>query len=118
MRTFSLFLVPASLAALCGCAEREFHQADDLKPAAACAPAPLAGADGGSAIPAYGCATADNLQAMLVNPHDLETGAPPRTAPAGDAAVTPALRYRLDQVKPLPTEQTPSATVNLVNQTH
>ena len=49
----------------------------------------------------FGCSTAVTLRMMVADPADLERPQP--LAPAqGDAAIAPARRYRLDQVKPLP----------------
>jgi type IV pilus biogenesis protein CpaD/CtpE len=86
-------------AGLAGCAEREFPLTRPAAADAACVPPQLPAADLGDPIPGFGCATEANLRAMLVNPADLEAGAPATSAPSGDAAIAPAARHRLGQVK-------------------
>jgi hypothetical protein len=62
----------------------------------------------------FGCATAQNLRAMVADPADLEHGRELSPA-AGDAAFQAIERHRAGQTKGMPDPTTPTPTLNINN---
>lgn len=106
-----LVMLAAGAAVLGGCASgRTAPPAPQaaLKP---CWQRPMPAADS-PVIPDLGCATEQNLQAMLVDPNDRGAGRE-AAAPSGDAALAAVRRYRQGAVKGLPAAE-PAAAPGLV----
>lgn len=98
--TLRALLLTVALLALGACAhDGEFAFARDSARAVVCGPERFGGADGGSAIPGFGCASDAILRAMVVDTRDLE-GGQEMTPSAGDTALAAVRRYRAGEVKP------------------
>lgn len=95
-------LAALPLAAACTTPEQTAHLRT-ASPAGACQPWPDIQDLGMSGPGLLGCATRENLAAMVEDPRDLEQGR--ALAPADGAHAAAAIeRYRTDKVKPFPSE--------------